>query len=44
MGTSHVDYDDVTDPNRLKYADEGSILPWAKEDLATVTLTNGGSF
>lgn len=42
MGSRSTDYDQVTSESRIRYSDAESILGQAKQDVASVTLGNGG--
>lgn len=44
MGSRKSDYDYVNDPFQRLYKDQDAIQGRAVDDMATVTLTNGGSF
>ena len=44
MGSKASDYAQVTDPEKLKYSDNESIVDGAKDDNIQVTIGNGGSY
>ena len=44
MGSRPTDYDRVNDPLKLRYRDNDAIVSSAANDMAYVTLGNGGSY